>query len=526
MSQILSTNTFTTAKWIVSATASDGTHTTIASALTSSASGDTIFIRPGTYTENITLKDGVNLTAFECDSSLNGTGKVIISGTCTMTTAGSVTISGIQLQTNSAALLAVTGSAASIVNLNNCYLNCTNATGITYSSSSSSSSINISNCYGNLVTTGITIYSNTSAGQLYFNNCIINNSGASTTASTGSGSTTFYRSLFYSPFATSTTGIINGTHYEINTSAQNATCITTAGTGIMASTYAKFSSGSASAISVGTGTTFNMYQCSLNSSNTNTFTGAGTANYSMLSYQTTGVSHNVTTEGISPGSAFQVASIQAFTSTGTYTPTSGMKYCQIEVVGGGGGGGGTAATTGAQGAAASGGGGGAYSKGIFTATQIGASQAVTIAAAAAGGIGFNAGANGGTCSVGALITALGGTGGQTSGGGAAFSFSGGAGAGAGAGGSLNLPGGSGGSSCFSVAGNVLLSARGGDSFYLGGAGAVQSGTAASNVTNGNAGANYGGGGGGACAGTNGGAGSAAGTGGAGAKGYVLITEYI
>src|SRR5258708_20620706 len=126
--QQLSTNTFGVAKWIVSATASDGTHTTIASALTSASSGDTIFIRPGTYTENLTLKAGVNLSAFGSDSSQNGTGKVIISGTCTMTTAGSVTISGIQLQTNSAALLAVTGTLASVVNLQNCYLNCTNTT--------------------------------------------------------------------------------------------------------------------------------------------------------------------------------------------------------------------------------------------------------------------------------------------------------------------------------------------------------------------------------------------------------------
>src|SRR5690242_8473255 len=117
-SQILPSNTFTTAKWIVSATASDGTHTTIGAALTSASSGDTIFIRPGTYTENLTLKAGVNLTAYTCDAL---TPNVTISGTCTFTAAGTVSISGIRLQTNSAALLAVTGSAASIVNLDNCY---------------------------------------------------------------------------------------------------------------------------------------------------------------------------------------------------------------------------------------------------------------------------------------------------------------------------------------------------------------------------------------------------------------------
>jgi pectin methylesterase-like acyl-CoA thioesterase len=59
----LSTNNYGPAKFIVSSSAANGTHTTIAAALTSASTGDTIFIRPGTYTENLTLKAGVNLTA-------------------------------------------------------------------------------------------------------------------------------------------------------------------------------------------------------------------------------------------------------------------------------------------------------------------------------------------------------------------------------------------------------------------------------------------------------------------------------
>src|SRR6185503_17737268 len=119
--QVISTGTFTTAKWIVSSDITQGTHTTIAAALTSASSGDTIFIRPGTYTENLTLKAGVALCAYVCDAFEPN---VIISGTCTFTAAGTVSISGIRLQTNNAALLAVTGSAASIVFLNLCFLNC------------------------------------------------------------------------------------------------------------------------------------------------------------------------------------------------------------------------------------------------------------------------------------------------------------------------------------------------------------------------------------------------------------------
>ena len=116
-----SINYFSPAKWVVCTVAGEGTHTTIASAITSASSGDTIVIMPGTYTEDPTLKAGVNLCAFSSDSGLNPISNtlsnVIIQGKCTMTTAGTVTITGVQLQTNSDYFLAVTGSAASIVNL-------------------------------------------------------------------------------------------------------------------------------------------------------------------------------------------------------------------------------------------------------------------------------------------------------------------------------------------------------------------------------------------------------------------------
>ena len=52
-------------------------------------------------------------------------------------------------------------------------------------------------------------------------------------------------------------------------------------------------------------------------------------------------------------------SMRIFTSSGTYTPTSGMLYCLVECVGGGGGGGGASGGA-SQSAGASGGGGGGY----------------------------------------------------------------------------------------------------------------------------------------------------------------------
>lgn len=102
---------------------------------------------------------------------------------------------------------------------------------------------------------------------------------------------------------------------------------------------------------------------------------------------------------------------QVFTSSGTYTPTSGMLYCIAEAQAGGGGGGGCSATAGLTGQGAGGGGGG-YAKSVLTAADIGASQTVTIGAAGAGGsAGNNNGSAGGTTSLGTLLITAGGTGG-------------------------------------------------------------------------------------------------------------------
>jgi hypothetical protein len=101
---------------------------------------------------------------------------------------------------------------------------------------------------------------------------------------------------------------------------------------------------------------------------------------------------------------------QFFTSSGTYTPTSGMLYCIVELQGSGGGGGGV--TSNASGITiASGGGGGAYLRKILTAAQIGASQSVTIPSGGSGAsAGNNAGSNGSACSLGTLLSVSGGSG--------------------------------------------------------------------------------------------------------------------
>lgn len=104
--------------------------------------------------------------------------------------------------------------------------------------------------------------------------------------------------------------------------------------------------------------------------------------------------------------------IQTFTSSGTYTPTTGMKTVIFEVRGAGGGSAGANATNASQYFVAGGAGGGAKAIGKFTSVDIGASKVVTVGIGGTGGsIGGNIGNNGGTSSVGSLISAAGGFGG-------------------------------------------------------------------------------------------------------------------
>lgn len=290
-------NNFGVAKWIVDSTAGHGTHTTIASALTSASSGDTIFIRPGTYTENLTLKVGVNLTAFICDAT---TPNVTIVGTCTLTAAGTVSISGIRLQTNSAFALAVTGSAASIVKLTNCYINATNNTAISFSSSSGSSEIDMYNCLGNIATTGITLVSSSAAGMFRTIGCQFLNTGASTTASTFSDGSFFPESSSFAiPFTISgTTAVFSAFHSSFNNAPTNTTSITfnsTAAAGGSANLCA-IVSGTSSALSVGAGATFLLSSSDVSSSNANAVTGAGTVLYNTVNFSSTSSTINTTTQ--------------------------------------------------------------------------------------------------------------------------------------------------------------------------------------------------------------------------------------
>jgi len=325
MAQQVSTNTFGIAKWIVSADATQGTHTTIAGALTSASSGDTIYIRDGSYTENLTLKAGVNLAAMPGAAN---PANVTVTGKMSASFSGSCSVSNIKFITNSDFNLTLTGANATVVVCYGCNFSGTNNTIFNSTGSNAAASIVLENCVGDLGTTGIKLINSTN-GQHTFYFSQFTNTGASLTASTiTAGILGLNECVINTNFTTSTTGIINTTYSTFDNSANNLTCLTIGG-GTSNSLCCKYLSGTASAISVGA--TWNSNWDVISSSNTNAVTGAGTIAYSPLAF--IGSSSTVNTSTQSPanigpkiyatgGISFDSGTTTLSTYTeGTFTPT-------------------------------------------------------------------------------------------------------------------------------------------------------------------------------------------------------------
>jgi hypothetical protein len=139
-----------------------------------------------------------------------------------------------------------------------------------------------------------------------------------------------------------------------------------------------------------------------------------------------------------PSQSGRLLNVQIFTSSGTYTPTTGTNSVIVEIQGAGGGGGGAPAVTTAQGSAGGGGGAGGYVLHRMTSGFSGASVVVGAGGSAASGA---SGGNGGSSSF-AGITAGGGGGGGNAGPNTGLTISGGGSGGSATGGSiLSLVGG-------------------------------------------------------------------------------------
>ena len=277
-------------KWIVSPLLTDGaTHTTIAGAIADASDGDTIFVRTGVYTENITLKNGVSIVADEAPGLI---GDVEIVGKCTATDGATHVFSGIRLTTNSDNLLLVSGTSQTSVIFVDCFLFAADSTAISFTNSNASSSILLNKCSGSLGAAGSTYFVSSSPGRLSFEFCRFGGSASTTTASTASaGSIRFFHTNWSAPIQTTSTADIFGKFCFFNPQSTPAFVIDHQATSSTDEAnrfeFCRFRAATSTntAITVGAGATLAINNSSIDSVNaTAAISGAGTLIYSDLTF--------------------------------------------------------------------------------------------------------------------------------------------------------------------------------------------------------------------------------------------------
>jgi hypothetical protein len=283
------------ALFIVDADADYGTHTTIQSAITAAsliAGPHVVFIRPGTYTEDLVMQNNVNLSAFTSDQN---SPTVTIKGKITLAAGAACSIQSMTLMDNGSNVIELTGDGKMITLIDS----------VVYSSSADTvvingaSSIILERCTTFLQALGICHFTATgtvaSLAGIFLDNSILYNVQASTKQSV----------LTYVSF-TSTYSIFHGAIRTENVCAFGAfnTSFET-GIGLSITTYTgnctgvsitniqecSFGSGTATAIVLGAGNITLLIQCIVSSSATNAISGPGELRYSLLDF--TGLSSTI-----------------------------------------------------------------------------------------------------------------------------------------------------------------------------------------------------------------------------------------
>jgi len=292
--------TYGWAKYIVDPTLGKGTHQTIAEAMAVAVSGDTVAIRPSTYTEDFTIPAGVDVVGLP---TRKGSSQTKIVGKVTYTGTGQASLVNLSLTTNGDYAVSLSGTNAGSLFLKNCYLRAEDNDCVL--NNNTNASIQLWEC----ITSQASTYAmfTCSAGNIIANYCQTFNSGGTVAPSTCAGVDLAFRYCEINfPLTCSSSGMVEVLYCRMPLGSLNLTCVTTAGTGVSRILQSELDSGTASCISVGTGTEIFCDESLIISNNTNAITGAGTIRYnctfrgsSRLVNTTTKINHAMNTGTIS-----------------------------------------------------------------------------------------------------------------------------------------------------------------------------------------------------------------------------------
>lgn len=289
----MSYRNYSTANGLIIDPNGNGDFTTIQAAINATSGQKTLFIHPATYSENITLRNGISLISM---SPL--VNDVIISGKVSFSAAGFALLSNIMLINSGDFSISCSGAGSQFLYLNNCSTFTVDFDSISQANSNPSSLITARSCNLNLGALNTAYFQNSGvAGSIYLD-CFFANGFFSTKASlVSSGFVQINNATSTGCFSTSDTGYFIIQNSNIDCSVINTAALTHNGTGTASTIFnSSFAGGTSSALSVGVDATLEVYNSSVSSSDTNAITGAGTIKYSGITFSGTSKTINTTTQ--------------------------------------------------------------------------------------------------------------------------------------------------------------------------------------------------------------------------------------
>jgi hypothetical protein len=202
---------------------------TVAHAISVASAGTTVMVMPGNYTENITLVAGVSLQGQQARSSF-------ITGNMVASYSGTVYLHSLDLQASSGNVLAISGTNATNLQIDDTHIDGLSGAGntVSYTNSNAASKFNADN---GVITAAVTTSANainaSGAGSIYFEDITISaldNIDHVAVAVAGAVTFTHYRDQVNGQVTTAGTGYYLGNTNVMNTSSVPAIVANSSGT--------------------------------------------------------------------------------------------------------------------------------------------------------------------------------------------------------------------------------------------------------------------------------------------------------
>ena len=234
-----------------------------------------IFIRPGTYTENLTLYSGINLQGSQ-------EGQVIIVGTHTPPAAGTLAITNCQLQ-SATDILSSAAAGTTAITISSCTFNITN--GYVFNLANWTGELAFDNCSDISAANNVVTNSGGAALEIFNSNI-----GSGTTGMAISGITTIFNSRIYCPITASSAAVV-----DIDSGSTIDGSITISGTATLDIYNSRIASGTNPCITTTSSELTTLENVILDSSATNVIAGTGQIELGSVTYNDVSVIANTIT---------------------------------------------------------------------------------------------------------------------------------------------------------------------------------------------------------------------------------------